>query len=363
MKPLHTLAVLRLDNNKTRDKLIPILNSARVNRMTVVRYRSTEIGHDKLVEVVYPRQTHLNGWINRLRTLWFCFWQGLTVARQERVDLVLAVNFFPYGLIAWSIARLSGKKVAVSLIGTDFNRRVKSPLLGPLLRPVLRRCDALTIFGDDAKQALVALGVPAARVFVIPNAMKTDLYKPNDSAARQYDLIYTGYLRQPKRVDRVLEVLQAVRQQRPQTRLLVVGDGEERENLKTLANKLGLEEAVTFAGWSDQVLPLLQQSRVFISLSEHEGLPVAMLEAMCTGLPVVVTDVGAIHTVVENGLNGYRVTLNTDIDTIAGDVLKLLDDANHYAALSQAAQQVRDNFSYENATRAWDTIFAALFPS
>ena len=71
------------------------------------------------------------------------------MVRTEHPDAITGYNLVPYGLIAWTIARLTGRKATVALIGTDYNRHVKSPRYGALLQAFLRHFDFVTIYGPD----------------------------------------------------------------------------------------------------------------------------------------------------------------------------------------------------------------------
>ena len=364
---MHILTILRLGQTKVVDKLTPLLHSEQVRRLTLVRHAPVDLPGEKVAQIIHNvglDQDGLRGGRRaRLHNLWACFYNGLRTARQDRPEVVLAFNLVPYGLIAWLVARGSSARAIVSLIGTDFNRYVRG---SHLLRFMLRRFDAVTVFGEDARAALIADGLAPERVFHLPNCVNTSRFKPDPAVQPVYDLIYVGALRQLKRVDLVLHVLRSIRQHRPQTTLLIVGDGEARSALEALAQELGLADAVTFRGWTDQVVGSLRQSRVFISLSASEGLPMAMLEAMSTGLPPIVTGVGAIGTVVHDGENGCLLpppTPGPDAGLIAAAAdcaLALLNDPEHYQRLRDGALKVRQSHGYPHATQVWDDVLRSL---
>jgi glycosyltransferase involved in cell wall biosynthesis len=365
--PVRIVAVMRLGNAKARDKLIPLLNSELVSHITLVRHAPVDIESEKLSQVIHnsglvegrTKET----WRARLTNIWLCFYQGLRVAKREQPHIILSINLVPYGIIAWLVGRLTGKKVVVSLIGTDYNLRVKSPWFGRVLRPILRNLDGVTVFGEKARSDLIGYGVAPERVFVLPNTADTNLYKPNPQITPDADLIYIGNLGPLKRVDLVLQALRQMHVTRPVTTLLIVGDGAERASLETLALSLGVAHAVTFCGWTDRVVEQLWRARLMVFLSEYEGLPMALIEAMCTGLPVVATDVGAINTVVKDGENGYVVASPADPPLVAERILRLLSDAELYQQMREAALRVRGTHGYERTSRVWDEIISRLAES
>jgi len=357
---LHIIATMRLTDVKTRDKLMPLLQSRLVRKVTLVRFAPVKLESDKLTQVIYDLGVR-KSWtlFTGLKNAWMSFWTMLRLARTESPDVLIAFYLVPHGLVAWLAARVTHKKAIVSLIGSDFHRSLNLPLFGRAITLVLRDFDAVAIFGEEVRQALVRFGVPAQRVFVLPNTADVSVFYPDSSVQPDVDLIYTGALRDFKRVDLLLRALHQVCEIRPQTSLLVVGDGPERVPLERLAQSLGLAERVEFYGQTDQVADQLRRARVFVMLSEHEGLPMAMIEAMCTGLPVVVTHVGAIDSVVCDGENGYLVPSPADPALVAGRILRLLDDPEHYQQLSKAALRVRETHGYEQTARIWDDIFTA----
>jgi glycosyltransferase involved in cell wall biosynthesis len=361
---MKLLVLTRLINVKVQDKFTPLLDSELVEHLTLVRHAPINLNSPKLTQLIHDsgmvEGVLKQRWTAQLMNGWLSFYRGLQYARRERPQVIIGFYLVPYGVIAWLIARLTGAKAVVSLVGSDFNLQVSSRWLGPFLRAVLRRCDTVTVFGEDARARLIAYGVPADRVTTLPNTADTQRYRPNPQITPDVDLIYTGNLRDLKRVDLLLHALRLIHETRPSTTLLIVGDGAERAHLEELAQSLGVAHAVTFYGWTDQVVEQLWRARAFVFLSTYEGLPMAMIEAMCTGLPVVVTDVGAINTVVQDGENGYLIPSPANPALVAERVLQLLDDAAHYHQLREAALQVRATHGYERSKAIWNDILSRL---
>jgi len=360
---MHLLVIMRLGSAKARDKLAPLLDCPAVTRVTLVRHAPVPLESPKLVQAIHHvglNADGLGGGLAALRNLWACAWNGLRLARRERPDVVLSFNLVPYGLIAWAVGRLAGRRVVLSLIGTDYNRWVKAPVWGTPLRAVLRDADAVAVFGDDARRELVGSGLRPERVFVLPNTVDTTRFYPDPDVTPDYDLIGVGHLTANKRVDTALRALAILRETRPGARLLVVGDGPQRAALAALADELGVAAAVTFAGQADDVPQRLRQARLLLLLSEREGLPLAVLEALATGLPVIVTAVGALPTVVRDGENGCLLPSPADPAQVAARALELLQDPQRYARMSQAALGIRQTHGYAHMARAWEALLAAL---
>lgn len=156
-------------------------------------------------------------------------------------------------------------------------------------------------------RALAGLGV-AGPVPVVPNGIDLAKIAAVAPAAEEWDVIFTGRLIREKNVDVLLRALVPVREEIPDLRALIVGDGPERPALEALARDLGLP--VTFAGFLpdyDSVIAAMKASRVFVLPSTREGFGIAALEAMACGVPVVTADHpgNAVRDLVVPGVNGY----------------------------------------------------------
>ena len=96
------------------------------------------------------------------------------------------------------------------------------------------------------------------------------------------------------------------------TELWLIGDGELVEQIKTRVFKYNLENKVVFWGLRDDVLKLLNKSDVFVLPSKYEGVPISIIEAMGTGLPVIATDTGGVKSMVKDNINGLLINCDTN---------------------------------------------------
>lgn len=125
-----------------------------------------------------------------------------------------------------------------------------------------------------------------------------------------------------------------VRQQVPSARFLIVGDGELRASLEQQTAALGLTGVVSFLGWRADIDRLYADIDVVALTSRNEGSPVALIEAMASGVPVVSTDVGGVADVVEHGVSGLLAPMD-DAAGVADHILTLLADAGMRHAMGQ----------------------------
>jgi glycosyltransferase involved in cell wall biosynthesis len=140
-------------------------------------------------------------------------------------------------------------------------------------------------------------------------------------------LLSVGRLDQQKDPLLLLDSFAIVNRARPNTRLIVVGDGVLRAALAGRAKALGLDGRVIFAGLRSpgEVSDLLQLADAFLLTSAYEGMPMSVLEALGCGVPVVTTRVGEVERVVSHGINGQVVEEHSP-GAFAGAVLELLSN-------------------------------------
>ena len=156
--------------------------------------------------------------------------------------------------------------------------------------------------------------------------------------------------------------------QKPDSRLMIVGDGPDREQLQTLRDQLGLKDHVQLLQWQqpDVVLERLRCAAALVVPSivapdgDRDGIPNAILEAFAAGTPVIASNLEGIREAVEHGRTGLLVEA-ADVTQLAAAIEKLLNDRDLWNRLSQAAYEVAAaRFDYlENARKIAD-LFAAV---
>ena len=196
------------------------------------------------------------------------------------------------------------------------------------LRMLYRRADAIIALTNElAAHIHEATGIPEGRITVIPNphlALGADAMPPN----RESDLILAcGRLEPQKDFDTLLQAFALLSRERP-ARLVILGEGSQRQHLEQRASDLGISEAVRLAGYSDRVDDWMRRAKVFVSTSRSEGFPNVLLEAVAHGCDVVSTlSTDAVRDVLGDGGRVVEVGNAAAIAAALADALDAEPDA------------------------------------
>ena len=230
--------------------------------------------------------------------------------------------------------------------------------------------DGFCCVSEDIARSVRRWGtVKSGKISVIANGVDTGVYGTSQHGieirralgipANARVVGTVGRLGEVKRQDVLIRAFARMQHSHPDLWLLLVGDGPERGSLQRLASELGISERTRFAGYQSRTQHYFAAMDLFALSSRHEGLPLALLEAWASGLPVVSSAVGGIPKVVEHGRTGLLFESGDDA-ALADSIARLLDHDILRAAIAAAGQvQVRSHYSlqrmaddYENRYRA-----------
>jgi glycosyltransferase involved in cell wall biosynthesis len=171
-------------------------------------------------------------------------------------------------------------------------------------------------------------------------SLRTELGFSSDASI----LLSVGRLHAQKGQAELVSVVAAVHAERPDVRLVVAGDGPERERLNDLVDALGLQETVRLLGHRTDVGPLMDAADLFVFPSHFEGTPFAMLEAMAHGLPVIAAAFGGAEEILDDGRTGILVPVGCP-DALRAAIIGALADAERLARLGAAGRERAAAFS------------------
>ena len=342
---MEVVAVLRLQDANCVHHLAPLALSERVSHLWIVRPEAAP-------HKVPPRSTYrrIRGG-NLLLRLWRVYREAARLANRPEVGWLVSFNPLPYGLLALAAGRRAGKLVHLGFVGSDWYRHGRA-WYGRLLDPLLRRADLFTVTGGEMRRQMCERGYPAERLMRLPHAVDVDSYEVKPPAERSWDVLFAGRLVALKRVDRILQAVSAVRDQHPDVRLCLLGDGPERGPLEDLARRLGLDRNVTFAGFDADPAPWFSESRIVVLASEREGAPFVLVEAQCAGAVPVSTRVGSVDEMITDGETGLIVPPG-EPEALTAAIRRLLGDPELYRRLHEAVVARREELRYSRVAEYW----------
>jgi glycosyltransferase involved in cell wall biosynthesis len=270
------------------------------------------------------------------------------------------------------IARLLGMKVVAHLHGGIFDRYFRqSPRpVQRLIGWVMCRADVVIALSQWWRRFLLDEVCPDIRVEVVPNTVDKlfagAASEPGFGAARCEELVlFVGGIGHRKGVFDILKAVPLVRKERPNCIFVFAGQEESRgaqAEVDTACAAAQLDGAVRFVGQvtGQAKLEFFRRAALFVLPSHGENLPYVVLEAMGAGLPVVVTPVGAVPEVVQDGRNGFLIAPG-DYEALANRIVRLLDDAELRAGMSRAnIERIRADYLPDVAMRRLGEIYAQL---
>lgn len=241
--------------------------------------------------------------------------------------------------------------MVTTLHGTDITLVGNHPFYKPAVTFSINNSDVVTSVSQSLKDDTLRLFDIRKEIHVVPNFIdipkKINLYTDceRDLMAEPHERIIThvSNLRPVKRVTDVIEIFDRIQKKMP-AKLVIVGEGPEREACERLCKEKGIEEKVLFVGNSNEVDKILCFTDLFLLPSEKESFGLAALEAMACGAPVISSNTGGLSEVNIQGFSGYLSDVG-DIEEMAENALKILESdevLNKFKMQAVEAAQVYD---------------------
>lgn len=241
-----------------------------------------------------------------------------------------------------------------------------------LIRHLYKKSDYHISVSEGAKNDLVKYcGLPKNKIVTIYNAVDIDKVKKESKEKLDDDIadilrdkntkkiITSGRLTNQKNQELLIRAYNRIKN-RPDTKLLILGQGEKKEELQALANNLGIGDDVLFLGWRKNPFNIIAQCDLFVLSSDWEGLPLVIIEAMSLGVPVISTDCpSGPREILENGKYGILVKPKNE-NKLADAITKLILDKEFRSKLSELSKQRANDFSLRKMIDNYEKFFTAI---
>jgi len=263
----------------------------------------------------------------------------VSTAKYANLDLFHVHYAIPHASAAFTAQKIMedqgiGIPFITTLHGTDITLVGKDAGYSPVVTFSINHSNMVTSVSEDLKRETLEHFDIKKEIKVIPNFIdlekfkkqKKDHFKKAICPNNEKLLIHTSNFRKVKRVEDVVRLFDKVSKIIP-TKLLLAGDGPERQNIESLCRELPSCNDIRFLGKMDAIDEILSVSDLFILPSEKESFGLAALEAMACEVPVISSNTGGIPELNIDGVTGYMSNVG-DIDSMLENSLKILDDKN-----------------------------------
>jgi glycosyltransferase involved in cell wall biosynthesis len=283
----------------------------------------------------------------------------LRLARKLQVDLIHA----HIHRMAWP-ASIAGGLLRRPFVVTENSSEWPRGMIGPgdlrRARLSFRRAALVCPVSLRLREAIEGYGV-RGRFRVVPNTVDTTVFHPPASRPTSGGTVrlvnVAGHV-EVKALDVLLRAFALAGSQQPELRLELIGEGPLTGELRALAAELGLGDRVTFAGTAtpNEIAEKLRVAHALTLSSLSENMPLAVLEALCCGLPVAATDVGGIPEAV--GGDGSLAPAG-DPQALAAAILAVVEQRGRFDP-GDIARRAAARWSFEAVGGMWDEIYRAL---
>jgi glycosyltransferase involved in cell wall biosynthesis len=295
------------------------------------------------------------------------WWPLISFLRDHRVD-VLHTHKFGSNLWGTLIGRLAGVPV---IIAHEHTWSFEGQSLRCLLdRSVIARAAdvVLAVSREDRRKMVEVEHIDPSRIRFIPNGIDPKSPHRGVDVRAQLGIASTapvigcvGNLRPQKALHYLIECATTLVREFPDVRVLIVGGGSDEARIRSLVRERDLSDTVLLLGDRSDVPDILAALDVAVSTSDWEGSPLAMMEYMAAGKPIVATRVGGVPDLVTHGANGLLVEPG-DVDGLAGAIVGLLRDPKRRAVMGASGRRrQRLEFDIDLMLRRLELLYEELF--
>lgn len=294
--------------------------------------------------------------INRVRRLIDIVFT--VILRRKNFDVLILEVYSGLNILMSETVSFLGKILGLRMIFVlhggnlpDFSRRYPR-----WTKRVLARADVLVAPSPYLIKGLKNLELP---IRMVRNIVEIDKYPCKIRSKIAPKLVWMRSFHSLYNPQMAIKVLASVRNSHPDASLVMAGlDKGLEPEIKAMATEMGLADAVRFPGFLDHDAKIEEFSRgdIYINTNHIDNMPVAVIEACASGLPVIATAVGGLPDLIENGTNGILVP-DSDLDAMVDAVHSLLKDSEITEKLSTNGRKLAELSSWDFLRICWDELF------
>ena len=331
-------------------------------------YALTNLGHEVTVVSLFPDRTPIAQRMEAagIRILYLDKKPGLDLSmfsklakimRREKPDVVHThLNVIKYAAVS---AKLAGIRRSVHTVHNVAQEEAEGTLQKITNKIYFRLGWSVPVaLSPEVQSTIVSFyGMQEEKVPMIFNGVDLSrcIPKTDYELSEPAQLLHIGRFNYQKNHRGLLEAFGLILKKYPNCCLNLVGDGELRQEIEAYAEELGILEKIIFHGSQSDVHPYLHDADIFLLPSQFEGMPMTIIEAMGTGLPVVASAVDGVPDMLRSGESGILVS--REPEAVADAVLQLLQQKDLRKTLGEQAREDSKQFSAESMAEAYCSIY------
>ncbi|MCO6149119.1 N-acetyl-alpha-D-glucosaminyl L-malate synthase BshA [Flavobacterium sp. NRK1] len=291
------------------------------------------------------------------------------MVKLHKIELLHVHYAIPHayaGYMAKKMLKEQGIKIPMvtTLHGTDITLVGNHPFYKPAVSFSINHSDIVTSVSQDLKDATYRLFDIKREIEVIPNFIEIDKNRIDENSECHRSLMATetqkivthiSNFRKVKRIPDVIRIFNEIQKVMP-AKLMMVGDGPEKEPAEKLCVELGISDKVIFFGNSNEISKILCFSDLFLLPSETESFGLAALEAMASGVPVISSNTGGLPEVNKEGYSGYLGNVG-DVKYMAEKAISILSDDKVLFEFKSNALKVAQEFDIQAVMPMYERVY------
>ncbi|MGY5847286.1 N-acetyl-alpha-D-glucosaminyl L-malate synthase BshA [Salegentibacter sp. HM20] len=293
----------------------------------------------------------------------------VNVVKMHKLDVLHVHYAIPHayaGYMAKKMLEEEGIKLPMltTLHGTDITLVGNHPFYKPAVTFSINKSDVVTSVSESLKDDTLELFDVHKKIEVIPNFIDVSKYENRSFTDCQRALMaaddekiitHISNLRPVKRIADVIKIFYGI-QQKVKSRLMMVGEGPEKEMAEDLVEELGIADKVMFLGQSHEIDKILCFSDLFLLPSEKESFGLAALEAMVNSVPVISTNTGGLPEVNIQGVSGYLSNVG-QVEEMAANGIKILENKTTHQKFKNKALETARKFDIHKIVPMYEELY------
>ena len=292
----------------------------------------------------------------------------VNMVKRYKIDLLHVHYAIPHAYAGYMAKQMLLEEnieipMVTTLHGTDITLVGNHPFYKPAVTFSINQSDVVTSVSESLKEDTLRLFDVKKDIQVIPNFIdSTKINKTYTDCERgimaeedEKIITHVSNLRKVKRIDDVIEIFYLI-QQKIKAKLMMVGQGPEREMAENKAVELGIQDKIVFLGQSNEVDKILCFSDLFLLPSEKESFGLAALEAMVHGVPVISSNAGGLPEVNKDGVSGFLCDVG-DVQKMAENAVYILQDEKRLNDFKENARKMASNFALETIVPFYEKVY------